>query len=642
MKKYIRILFILLTSLCMTVFVFYLLAFFTPISNFGDNNRIRIFDKNQELFYESNNSLTSSWIKYEEIPQNVINSIVSVEDKHYFEHFGFDPLRILKALYINIKEGAIVQGGSTITQQYAKNQYLTNEQTWQRKLKEAFLAAQLETHYTKEQIFEGYINTLYYGHGIYGIKDAAHFFFDKTLEQLTIAEIAMLTAIPNGPAIYSPYINMDNAIYRQKLILETLLNNQYINQKTYLEAINEPILLKNYDDNYISTSALSGYYRDAVIQQVIEMGYIQPDQTFYSIDVYTYYDPEVQEILVQQIHNLNIQEDMEVASVILEPYTGHIMAIAGGKDYGISQYNRALYSQRQVASTIKPLLYYLALQEGFSPSTTFLSKYTTFQISENESYAPTNYGHVYAEEPISLINAISLSDNVYAMKTHMYLGTSALAKALAHFDIQTDANASLALGTASFPIIKLAEIYNTFASEGIYTTPTMIDKITNHKQEVIYNNENNKSILLNQDDTLILNQLLRSTFDIKNNNHLKATMLGYEPNVTVAAKSGTSDWDSIVVGFNPQYTMVIWNGYDDNRPMTLESERKISKQIFKSTFNQLYTNSLENPWYPLTSNIEARKVNPITGELSNFGSWYWYRKTDTTNLTTSSQSIGLE
>ena len=116
--------------------------------------------------------------------------------------------------------------------------------------------------------------------------------------------------------------------------------------------------------------------------------------------------------------------------MILEPYTSHVLAISGGKDYGISQFNRALYSKRQVASTIKPLLYYLALQEGFSPSTTFLSKYTTFQISDTETYAPTNYGHVYAEEPISLINAISLSDNVYAMKTHMYLGTNALQKAL--------------------------------------------------------------------------------------------------------------------------------------------------------------------------------------------------------------------
>ena len=632
MKKSLRILFILLATVSMTILIFYLVAFFTPISNFGDNNRIRIFDKNQELFYESNNNLTSSWIEYENIPIDIVNTFVSIEDKNYFSHFGFDPLRIAKALYINIKEQAIIQGGSTITQQYAKNQYLTNEQTIQRKIKEAFLAAQLETHYTKEQIFEGYINTLYFGHGIYGIKDASYFFFDKPLENLTTAEIAMLAGIPNGPALYSPYINYDNAVYRQTLILDTLLHNEYINEDTYIEAINENIILKQYDDSYLSQSNISGYYKDATIQAAIQLGYMQPDQTFYSIDIYTYYDPNIQEMLVSEINKQDIPEGMEVASVILEPYTSHILSIVGGKDYSTTQYNRALYSKRQVASTIKPLLYYLALQEGFSPSTTFLSKYTTFYINENETYAPTNYGHVYADEPISLINAISLSDNVYAMKTHMYLGMDALANALSQFNIQTEANASLALGTASFPIIQLAEIYNTFASEGIHTTPSFIDKIVNHNQEVIYINNENRSILLNQDDTLILNQLLRATYDIKNNNHLKATMLGYEPNVTTAAKSGTSDWDSIVVGFNPQYTIVVWNGYDDNQPMTNETERRISKRIFKGVFNRLYQDTTSNPWYNLTTNLEARKVNPITGELSQFGSWYWYKTTDSTNL----------
>ncbi len=628
MKSFIRILFILLSFVSITIFVFYLFAFFTPISNFGDNNRIRIFDRNQVLFYESNNSLTSSWITYDEIPQTFVNSIVSIEDKHYFQHFGFDPLRIAKALYINIKEKDILQGGSTITQQYAKNQYLTNERTWTRKLKEAFLAAQLETHYTKEQIFEGYVNTLYFGHGIYGIKDASYFFFDKPIENLSIAEIALLTAIPNGPGIYSPYIHYDNAIYRQQLILETMLHNKNIDEETYLKALNEPIILKQYDETYLSTSTLSGYYRDAVIQQTVDMGYINKDANFYSVDIYTYYDPNVQEILVNQIQKHNIEETMEVAAVILEPYTSHVLAISGGKDYGISQFNRALYSKRQVASTIKPLLYYLALQEGFSPSTTFLSKYTTFQISDTETYAPTNYGHVYAEEPISLINAISLSDNVYAMKTHMYLGTNALQKALEHFGIETDPNASLALGTASFPIIKLAEIYNTFASEGLYTKPSMIQRITNHENQVIYDDASKSIALLNQEDTLILNQLLRSTYDFKNNNHLKATMLGYEPTITTAAKSGTSDWDSIVVGFNPQYTLAIWNGYDDNQPMTLESERKLSKLIFRDTFNELYKDSSSDPWYQLTDKLHARKVNPITGELSYFGSWYWYYKND--------------
>ncbi|MDD6467433.1 MAG: transglycosylase domain-containing protein [Erysipelotrichaceae bacterium] len=624
MKLLLKAFFIVLIVGFSFLFLFYLIAFITPISNFGDNNRIRIFDQNQVLFYESNNSHASSWVSYEEIPQTIIDSFVSIEDKHYFYHFGFDPLRIIKAMIINMKEGDIHQGGSTITQQYAKNQYLTNEQTWQRKIKEAFLAAQLETHYTKEQILEGYLNTIYFGHGIYGISDASFFFFDKTLQELSLSEIAMLAGIPNGPAIYSPFINLENSIFRQQLILQTMLHNQYIDEATYQKVIQQPIQLKQYDEESLSQSELSGYYRDAVIAQAIDMGYLDPQKISYSIDIYTYYDPMAQRVLVNQIKKENTNPDMEVAGIILQPYTSHVKAISGGKEYSISQYNRALYSKRQVASTIKPLLYYLALQEGFTPSTTFLSQYTTFQISPIETYAPTNYNHVYPDAPISLINAISLSDNVYAMKTHLYLGVEALTNALSRFGIEEEPNASLALGTASFPLIKLASIYNTFASEGLYSPPAFIQQIQDDQQHVIYQHDNNVVALLQANETLILNQLLRSTFDIKNNHYTIATMLGYEPNVTTACKSGTSDWDSIVVGFNPHYTVAIWNGYDDNRIMDDVKDRRISKRIWKGIFNELYQESTENPWYQLTPDLEARKVNPINGELSTFGSWYWY------------------
>lgn len=214
------------------------------------------------------------------------------------------------------------------------------------------------------------------------------------------------------------------------------------------------------------------------------------------------------------------------------------------------------------------------------------------------------------------------------MKTHLYLGVDALTNALRSFGIQEDANASLALGTSSFPLIQLASIYNTFASEGLYAPVSFIQQIQDDKQTVIYQHDDEVSQLLQTDETLILNQLLRSTFDIKNNHYAIATMLGYEPKVTTAAKSGTSDWDSISVGFNPHYTVAIWNGYDDNRIMDDIQDRRISKRIWKGIFNELYQESTENPWYQLTPALEARKINPITGELSSFGSWYWYLSSD--------------
>ena len=318
---------------------------------------------------------------------------------------------------------------------------------------------------------------------------------------------------------------------------------------------------------------------------------------------------------------------MQAAGIIMEPYTFHIKAIQGGSNYYETQYNRALYSKRQSGSTIKALLYYLALVEGFTPSTCFDSTETTFQISETVSYTPENYRSLYAEMPISLIHAISTSDNVYAIKTHLFLGTDALYNALSDFDIhQDETTVSMALGTTDFPLIDLATIYNTFASEGLWQKPSFIKKITDAYGNILYERKEEPVRLLKEDETLILTSLLRAPFDIKNVNVSGPSLLGYEPYTTVAAKSGSSDWDSLIVGYNPQMTLALWNGYDENKSLTTTDERKISRTIFKEVFNAIYPKDSTGPWYIPNDNILVQRVNPITGQLSNNGSLYWYLK----------------
>lgn len=638
MKRFWRLVLYAISIVGIALVLFYLAAWLVPLESFGDDNRIRIFDGEQKLMYESNHSRTSHWIAYDEIPESIIDGVVAVEDKSFFYHLGFDPLRIAKAMFVNVTSGSIQQGGSTITQQYAKNQYLTNEKTWKRKAKEAFLAAQLEMHYSKEQIMEGYLNTIYYGHGIYGIYDASYFYFGCAPDALNTAQIAMLIGIPNGPSYYSPYNDEQRAMAKQQSVLALMRENGALTEQQYRQAQQQELAIRVYSEQELSQNDLIGYYKDAVLQQAMDMGYLSKDSIHYSIDIYTYYEEDIQHLLTDIIRKETSDTEVQAAAIVMQPYTGHVLAIAGGTDYGTTEYNRALYSKRQIASTIKPLLYYLALQEGFTPSTTFLSKKTTFQISPTETYAPTNYMDVYADEPISLINAISLSDNIYAMKTHLYLGTAALCDALDSFGIIADDLASNALGTVSMPIYDLARIYNTFASEGLYVEPAMIRQIQDDDGDILYQNKEEAVQKLKKDETLILNQLLRAPFDIKNNNHLIATMLGYEPHVTTAVKSGTSDWDSIVVGFNPEYTIAVWNGYDDNRVMDSAEDRRIAKRIWKGMFNALYEGTDESPWYELNSRLEARKVDPITGELSVTGSWYWYKKSNLPSQLQESQS----
>lgn len=626
MKKLLKTGFVLASIAFILLFSFYLYAYFSPIPLLGQSSRIRLYDQNQVKYYESNFSKSSEWINYNQIPKVVIEAITSVEDRRFFSHFGLDPVRIVRAFLDNMKNKDIVAGGSTITQQYARNLFLSFEQTYTRKIKEAIMATKMEMHFSKQQILEGYLNTIYFGHGIYGIAKASDFFFGKKLDECNLAEVALLVGIPNGPALFSPFISMEQAKKRQNVVLNAMVANDAISDTQKQRAINTPLFLTAPPSE--KKSGESGYYRDAVISELKALGLYDEKHLEKGLEVYTYYDPEAQSALQKSItKHLPIDSEQEVAGIIVEPFTFQVLAINGGKDYTLSQYNRALSSQRQIGSTLKPLLYYLALEEGFTPSSRFKSEATSFSISSTETYAPTNYKNIYPNAEISMINAMGVSDNIFAVKTHLFLGKEMLLNALEAFDIhQLEATASMALGATNFPLIDLAKIYTTFASEGLMDTPQFINLVKDGDGKVLYQREQKVTQLLKRDDTLILTQLLRAPFDIKNMTNMTPSLLGYEPFATISAKSGSSDWDSLIAGYNPAYCVVLWSGYDENKKLVSNNERKIPKDIFREIFNTFYPQGTNYPWYQLSPQLEERKVNPINGEISENGSIYWYKK----------------
>ena len=610
-----------------TVGIFYIsFLIFCGLSHnitLGNQASLVIKDDQNETFFESCYQMDILWTPLNDLPDLLIEGTVAVEDKRFYQHHGYDPIRIMKALYKNIASQNIVEGASTITQQTIKNLYLTQEKTYSRKIKELFLSVEAELHYTKEEILETYFNTLYYGHGIYGIQNASQFYFNKNSDELTVAETAMLIGIPNSPNNYSPYLNEEKSRNRQLIVLNVMKNHNLITEQQYTQAKQEKLMLADFKTQ--TRSEVYGYYNDAVMQQCRELGFCRSNQDHFII--YTYYDEKLQKTLQNEFDRQLENTDMQAAGIIMEPYTFHIKAIQGGSNYYETQYNRALYSKRQSGSTIKALLYYLALTEGFTPSTCFDSTQTTFQISETVSYTPENYRSLYAEMPISLIHAIATSDNVYAIKTHLFLGTDALYNALNDFGIQQDeSTVSMALGTTDFPLMDLAMIYNTFASEGLWQKPSFIKKITDVNGKILYERKEEPVRLLKEDETLVLTSLLRAPFDIKNVNVSGPSLLGYEPYTTVSAKSGSSDWDSLIVGYNPQMTLALWNGYDENKALTTTDERKICRTIFKEVFNAIYPKENTGPWYIPNDNILTQRVNPITGHFSNSGSLYWYLK----------------
>ena len=623
MRKFIKVCLYLAFFAYSTIFFTYLFAYIKPLPIDLTNNQLRLYDNTNNIYYESNFNKTSSWLSYEEIPTIVVDAFKTIEDRRFDYHYGIDPIRIATSLLQNLKARRIVAGGSTITQQYARNLFLDQSQTIIRKVKEIFYAMQIEMHYSKEQIMEGYLNTNYFGHGIYGIKDASSFFFGKTISELTISDISLLLGSCNSPTYYSPFLYYDNAISKRNQILYSLYSRNVISTNEYHTAINEIPLLAGTNED-INEKLYSAFYKNMVLNELKSLELLTAANLQHGLQVHTYYNPTVQKALETATkRNMQADGNMQMAGIITEPFTGHIVAVKGSVDYNYSEYNRALYASRQIASTVKPLLYYLAMEDGFTPLTTFLSQPTTFVLSDSEVYTPTNFNDYYPNSDVSLVYALSASDNIYAVKTHLFLGTDLLYGTLKSLGYsQTKNIASLALGCVNMSPLELAELYNIFASEGIYTKLHTISYVTDSEGNVIYRSTHDYQQLFNRDTTLILTQLLRSPFDITSPN---PSLLGYEPITYVAAKSGTSDWDSWIAGYNPKYNVVIWNGYDNSEPLTTLAERRISRLIFKDFFNYLYPVS-NDLWYQMSDNLVSIPISLQSHSYSPSGTYYWFKK----------------
>lgn len=623
MKIYKKVAFYLAFLSFSALLFLYILAYLKPLPYNLNSNQLRLYDINNNIYYETNFNKTSSWVDYEDIPPQLMEAFVMIEDRRFYHHYGIDPIRITTSLIQNIKAKSIVAGGSTITQQYARNLFLDQSQTITRKVKEAFYAMQLEMHYSKEQILTGYLNTIYFGHGIYGIKDASKIFFNKDISSLTMSDIALLLGSCNSPTYYSPYLYYDNAISKRNQILYSLYYRGVIDEEEYQSSIQEEPILRNTSED-LNGNLYSAFYKSLVIQELSDLGFIKEEVNTLDLQVHTYYDEEIQTALEHATSNhMDSEANMQMAGIVVEAFTGEIKAIKGSVDYNYSEYNRAIYSSRQIASTIKPLLYYLAMEEGFTPLTTFLSQPTTFVLSDKEVYTPTNFDDYYPNKEVSLAYAISSSDNIYAVKTHLFLGTDLLFNALRELGYEQVRNiASLALGCVNMSTYELAQIYNIFASEGIYNKIHAISYISDSDGNILYRHENENQQLYDRDITLVLSQLLRSPFDITSPN---PTLLGFEPVTYVGAKSGTSNWDSWIAGYNPKYTLVVWNGYDDSTPLTEFEERCISKYIFRDFYNAIFPTA-NDLWYQMSDNLIQVPISLENNAYNANGSYYWFKR----------------
>lgn len=597
----------------------YLYAYITPKIDINSNNSIVFYDNEGKSFFES--SSENKWASISDISKYVIDATVATEDKNFYIHKGFDFLRIAKAFYINFKNGNISQGASTISQQYIKNLYLTFDKTWDRKIEEAFLTLELETHYTKDEILEGYLNSINYGSGQYGIENASRYYFNKSALDLSLTEASILVGIPKNPSLYNPIYNLEKAKKRQKIVLDSMLEEGYITEEERDIAYNTELVFYGHDD---PESVLSiNYYKDAVLQELQTISSI-PDSLIESggLHIYTNLDIDAQKKMENIIsEEMAGQNDYQVASIAVEPSTGKVIALVGGVDYNTSEFNRVTQAERQVGSTVKPILYYAALENGFTASSTFTSEATTFNMGNGKTYSPKNYGEKYGNRDISLATAIAYSDNIYAVKTHLFLGENVLVETSKRMGIEKklQANASLALGTEEISMLDYSNAYATLANYGVKNDVYLISKITDNDGNILYEHEYKEETVLNKRDVFILNELLSNTYNYDFVDYSSPTMLTISNLLTkkYAVKSGSTNTDYWAVGYNPDMLVMVWNGYDDNRD-TSSNQSKITKRIWARTIESILENS-DSSWYDIPSGVTASLVNPVSGQLSESG-----------------------
>lgn len=591
----------------------YTYAYLSPKLDLKKSGSLYIYDNKDELLYQG--SRNNEWANLSDISPYLVDAVISVEDKNFYDHHGFDYLRIAKAMATNIRRNKIVQGASTISQQYIKNLYLDFDKTWKRKIEEAFLTLELEVHYDKDDILEGYLNTINYGQGNMGIVNAASYYFNKKPNELTLEEAIMLAGIPKNPSGYNPVNNYEASVNRAKVVAKTMLNNKYIDEATYNNLYKEKIEI--YGQNKTNNLQMVMYYQEAVLKELNNIKEI-PISLINSggLKIYTNLDMEMQKNMEDAILSKKSDDEVQVASVVVNPDTGEVRALTGGIDYAKSQYNRALKSKRQVGSTMKPFLYYAALENNMTMASTFRSEETTFNLSNGKTYSPSNAGGIYASKEITMAAALSLSDNIYAVKTNLFLGVDKMIDVAKRTGINEELQgvASLPLGTSEINILDFATGYNTFATGGYKKDLYFIRKVTDLDGNVLYEHEDKKDLVINPNYTYILNEALTSTTNDAFVDYTTPTALNISGSLThkYAIKTGSTNTDYWIVGYNPDALVMMWMGYDDNRECD-KSVRNQAKKIWAEVIEDATKD--KDDWYETPKNVVAIPLDAVTGNV---------------------------
>lgn len=598
-------------AIAIVALLFYLRAQALPAASIGQSALILDIHGNIiDTFHSAENRHA---VKLQQISPYLVQATLSIEDRRFYDHPGIDFRGLARAIVVDLKHMSKIQGASTVTQQLARNLYLTHERSWTRKAKEAMYTVQLEMNYTKDEILELYLNKIYYGHGAYGAEAAAQLYYHKSAKELTLAESSMLAGVPKGPKYYSPYLNMKKAKDRQKIVLKAMVDFEVITQQEADNAYNEIVQLQPLESRQQS---FAPYFRDYIRYSAVdELGLDEHLLNENGIKIYTTLDPHAQRAAEEAIaRHIPAESELQAALISIDPRNGHIKAMVGGTHYAENQFNRVFAKSRQPGSSFKPIVYLTALQQpGFTPATRFKSVPTSFPYDQGRQvYTPGNFGGKYANNYIDLRQAIAESDNIYAVSTIMQIGPEPVLETARRMGIDSELKPlpSLALGTFPVSPFEMASAYGVLSNLGVRTKPVSILKIVNARGVTLYEARPEHQQVVEPAYAYVLTNLMESVFEIGGTGS-RVSKLIKRP---VAGKSGTTNTDAWMVGYTPELSTAVWIGYDKGRAIsTVESWA--AAPIF-AEYMETTLEAVPPKIFKIPPGVVSVYIDPETGKLA--------------------------
>ena len=536
-----------------------------------------IYDKNNNVV-DVLEAESRDAVKLEDVSPYVKEAFLAIEDKKFYSHHGLHFKGIIRAVLTNFLKGKATQGGSSITQQLAKNAFLTPERTFSRKVKEAILTYQIERTYTKDEILERYLNEIYFGSGSYGIKNAADQYFRKDPKDLNIAEAALLAGIPNRPTKYDPNRSLDNALHRQQIILKEMFEDGRITKEEYEEALAYKFELENEENvknvpkntSIIYNRRPKKAYNNPELTTIVEnyLAEIYDDEQIYSsgLKIYTTIDLDYQKVARDAFNAYPYFKNKEIngAMVTLDPFTGGIVSIVGGKNFKAGNFDRATMARRQLGSSFKPFVYLKALESGYEPYSVVVNDFVAYG-----KWAPKNFDGRYTFNS-TLVNSLNLSLNIPAVKLMDAVTVDAFKEEMTDkiklsSEIQ---NLTTALGSVDSTPVNTAANFSIFVNGGYIVKPNIIREIRDNQDILIYVADIEKVKAFDSVDVSVITAMLKSV--VSNGAATKARVVDKSGRpIQQGGKTGTTSEHRTAwfVGITPEYVTVCYIGRDDNKPM---------------------------------------------------------------------------